>query len=89
MKPTYQSLTQISEKLLLFRFIYFFLQIFNSIDSSTKSDDFNSFALLKQHFLDEEIYDLLTCKGTYPYENNSSTSSLHEEKLPPIEAFYD
>ena len=54
-----------------------------------KRDNFYSFPLLKQRFPDNEIYDLLTCKGIYAYDYYNSGARLSEEKLPPIEAFYN
>jgi hypothetical protein len=73
----------------------FFPKSLRQLIEVQKSDDFNSFPLLKQHLLkqqdfsDGEMYDLLTCKGIYPYDYYNSTARLSEEQLPSITSFYD
>jgi hypothetical protein len=54
-----------------------------------ESDNFDNFPLLKQHFPDSEMYDLLTCKGVCAYDYYCSGARLSEENIPPIEAFYN
>jgi hypothetical protein len=67
----------------------FFPKSLSQLIQVQKSDDFSSFPLLKQHFPDGEMCDLLTFKGMYPYEYYSSASKLSDEKLPPIAESYD
>ena len=49
-----------------------------------KSDDFNSFPLLNQHFFDDKMYNLLTYEGVFLNEYYTSISRPSEEKLLPI-----
>ena len=67
----------------------FFPKALSQLIQVQKSDNFDSFPLLKQHFPDSEMYDLLTCKGIYAYDYYCSGARLSEVKLPPIEAFYN
>ena len=46
----------------------FFPKALSQLIQVQKSDNFDSFPLLKQHFPDSEMYDLLTCKGVYSYD---------------------
>jgi hypothetical protein len=43
----------------------FFPKALSKLIQVHKNDNFDSFPLLKQRFPDNEIYDLLTCKGIY------------------------
>jgi hypothetical protein len=67
----------------------FFPRALSKLIQVQKSENFVCFPLFKQRFPDSEMYDLLTCKGIYTYDYYCSGARLSEEKLPPIEAFYN
>ena len=53
----------------------------NLVKSSKRFFGFDDYSELQ--------YNLLTRKGTYPYEYMSSLDKFEETQLPPIEAFYN
>ena len=67
----------------------FFPKSLSELIQVQKNDDgCNAFPLLKQQF-PNDLYDLLTVKGIYPYDHYCSMSRFAEEAIPPIESFYD
>ena len=48
-----------------FRFLFFPLKSVSLLIQAQKSNDFNSFPLLKQRSPDDEMHDLLMCKDIY------------------------
>src|SRR2546426_4804001 len=68
------------------------LQFMNSflsalVDIIAKEDD-GKLQHTRRHFESENLFNLVRCKGVFPYEYMDSPQKFDETNLPPIEAFY-
>lgn len=69
------------------RFIDSFRFMASSLDSLAGNLTISQFKETQLHF-GENLIDLVTKKGIFPYEYIDSWEKLEEKSLPPIEAFY-
>ena len=71
---------------LVFLDCYRFLS--NSLEKIIEGIPKEELKITKEHFKDEEQFELISQKGVYPYEYIDSIKRLKESKLPEYEYFY-